>query len=117
MNKNNVVVSSTSTPPTPPSPAPLPPPILPIVMDTKVVEIEEEEEDLATSFLGSPPVDLDFLNDIDEASLEAEFLGVMDSLYGQAKEMRFEHLLTKSNHGQLSAEEKQELKQLSQRSP
>jgi len=51
----------------------------------------------------------------DEASLEAEFLGVMESLYGQSKEMRFEHLLTKSNHGQLSAEEKMELKQLSQR--
>lgn len=51
----------------------------------------------------------------DEASLEAEFLGVMDGLYAEAKEMRLEHLLAKSNHGQLSDLEKQELRQLTQR--
>jgi len=51
----------------------------------------------------------------DEASLEAEFLGVMNSLYLQAKEMRLEHLLAKSNHGHLDAQEKQELKHLTQR--
>ena len=51
----------------------------------------------------------------DEASLEAEFLGVMDGLYAEAKEMRLEHLLAKSNHGQLSEAEKQELRQLTQR--
>ena len=51
----------------------------------------------------------------DEACLEAEFIGVMDSLYAEAKEMRLEHLLAKSNHGQLSEQEKQELRQLTQR--
>ena len=51
----------------------------------------------------------------DEAALEAEFLGVMETLYAQAKEMRLEHLLAKSNHGQLSRQEKQELRQLTQR--
>ncbi len=51
----------------------------------------------------------------DEASLKAEFLGVMDSLYAEAKEMRLEHLLAKSNHGQLSEAEKQELRKLTQR--
>ena len=51
----------------------------------------------------------------DEAALETEFLGVMDALYLQAKEMRLEHLLVKSNHGQLSEQEKQELRQLTQR--
>ncbi len=51
----------------------------------------------------------------DEAALEAEFLGVMEALYLQAKEMRLEHLLAKSNHGQLSEQEKQELRQLTQR--
>jgi len=51
----------------------------------------------------------------DEAALEAEFIGAMQALYLQAKEMRLEHLLAKSNHGQLSESEKQELRQLTQR--
>ena len=51
----------------------------------------------------------------DETSLEAEFLGIMNGLYADAKEMRLEHLLAKSNHGQLSENEKQELKDLTQR--
>jgi len=51
----------------------------------------------------------------DEDSIEAEFVGVMDSLYADGKEMRLEHLLAKSNHGQLNEQEKQELRQLTQR--
>lgn len=51
----------------------------------------------------------------DEAGLELEFLGLMDGLYAEAKELRHEHLLAKSNHGKLSDEEKDELRQLSQR--
>lgn len=51
----------------------------------------------------------------DEASLELEFIGLMKGLYSEAKELRHEHLLAKSNHGKLSAEEKEELRQLSQR--
>jgi len=51
----------------------------------------------------------------DEEAIEAEFQGVMNSLYSDAKEMRLEHLLVKSNHGQLSELEKQELRQLTQR--
>ncbi len=51
----------------------------------------------------------------DEASLKAEFLGIMESLYSQASEMRLEHLLTKSNHGKLNDEEKHELRKLTQR--
>jgi len=49
----------------------------------------------------------------DEESLEAEFTGAMDSLYLQAKVMRYEHLSTKSNHGKLSPEEKEEFRELS----
>ncbi len=52
----------------------------------------------------------------DETALEAEFIGAIQALYLQAKEMRLEHLLAKSNHGQLSESEKQELRQLTQRS-
>ncbi len=52
----------------------------------------------------------------DEKALEAEFIGVMEALYLQAKEMRLEHLLAKSNHGKLSEQDKQELRQLTQRS-
>lgn len=51
----------------------------------------------------------------DEDSLQAEFLGVMESLYSQANEMRLEHLLAKSNHGQLNDDEKHELRKLTQR--
>jgi len=51
----------------------------------------------------------------DEGGIEAEFVGVMDSLYADGKEMRLEHLLAKSNHGQLNEQEKQELRQLTQR--
>jgi len=51
----------------------------------------------------------------DEDSIEAEFVGVMDSLYADGKEMRLEHLLAKSNHGELNEQEKQELRQLTQR--
>jgi len=51
----------------------------------------------------------------DDEAIEAEFQGVMNSLYSDAKEMRLEHLLAKSNHGQLSEPEKQELRQLTQR--
>jgi len=52
----------------------------------------------------------------DEVALEAEFLGVMETLSLQAKEMRLEHLLAKSNHGHLSDQDKQELRELTQRS-
>ena len=50
----------------------------------------------------------------DEDALKAEFLGTMDSLYSQAQTMRFEHLSVKSNHGQLSSDEKEEYRLLSQ---
>jgi len=50
----------------------------------------------------------------DEDGIEAEFIGVMESLYADGKGMRLEHLLAKSNHGQLNEQEKQELLQLLQ---
>lgn len=49
----------------------------------------------------------------DESALQAEFVGTMESLYSQAKTMRFEHLSVKSNHGQLTPDEKEEYRELS----
>lgn len=50
----------------------------------------------------------------DEASIEAEFVGAIDRLTAMIREHRLEHLMTKSNSGQLSEAEKQEFKELTQ---
>ena len=48
----------------------------------------------------------------DETTLAQEFAGALAELERQQLESRYDHLLTRSNQGDLSPEEKRELKQL-----